>query len=112
MEFDKIKAQVMTIEPDTMRINNEKYFEAVITIARLGGLIHVLEDIFGAPAWPSNNKLSKDMEKLVKDAGGLRRGQTLYFLNKEEGSIFAMLWPWQDGERITIKISKSERRLA
>ena len=107
MEFDKIKAEVKNVELETTRMDNENYFEAVISHARLEGVVRVLEGIFEAPAWPSDKKLSKDTEKLIKSIGGLRKGQTLYFLNnKSECSAFAMLWPWQDGERITIKMGK------
>jgi len=106
MEFDKVKKEVKNMEPDTTRMDNEKYFEVVINHARLGEVVRVLESVFGTPTWPSNKKLSKDMEKLIKNAGGLRKGQTLYFLSKEEYSAFVMLWPWQDGERVTVKMSK------
>lgn len=106
MEFDKIKAEVKKVKPEMTRMDNESYFEVVIGNARLEGVVRVLENIFGAPAWPSGRKLMKDTEKLIKNMGGLRKGQTLYLLNKEGYSAFAMLWPWQDGERITIKIAK------
>ena len=107
MEFDKIKAEVKKMEMETTRIDNDDYFEAVIGHARLEEVIHVLESIFGVPAWPSDKKLLKDVKELINSVGGLRKGQTLYFLNNEgECSAFAMLWPWQDGERITIKMSK------
>jgi hypothetical protein len=105
MEFDKIKAEIKKVEPDTTRMDNENYFEAVIGTARLEGMVSVLEGIFGAPAWPSDKKLSQDTEELITSVGGLRKGQTLYCLNKEGCSAFAMLWPWQDGEKITIKMS-------
>ena len=106
MEFDKIKAEVKKTELETTRMDNENYFEAVIGYARLEGMVRVLEGIFGDPVWPSGKKLLKDTQILIKNAGGLRKGQTLYFLNEEGCSAFAMLWPWQDGERITIKMSK------
>jgi len=107
MEFEEIKTEVKKLEPETTRMDNENYFEVVIGQARLEGMVRVLEGIFGAPAWPSGNKLSKDTQTLIKNVGGLRKGQTLYFLNNRSGcSAFAMLWPWQDGERITIKMSK------
>lgn len=110
MEFDKIKAEVRKMELDMTRMDNENYFEAVIGHARLEGVVRVLEGIFGVPILPSDKKLLKDAKKLIKSAGGLRKGQTLYFLNNEsECSAFAMLWPWQDGERTTIKISKIPR---
>ncbi len=107
MGFEEIKAQVKKVELETTRMDNENYFEAVIGHARLEVMVRVLEGIFGAPVWPSDKKLSKDTEKLMKSVGGLRKGQTLYFLNNNsECSAFAMLWPWQDGEKITIKMSK------
>ncbi|MDO8536530.1 MAG: hypothetical protein Q7S30_05965 [Candidatus Omnitrophota bacterium] len=107
MEFDNIKAEIKKVELDTTRMDSDDYFEAVIGKARLEGVVRVLENIFGAPAWPSDKKLLKDTEKLVKTIGGLRKGQTLYLLNNGSAcSAFAMLWPWQDGERITIKMSK------
>ena len=111
MDFDNIKAEIKKIEPDTMRMDNEDYFEAVIGNARLEEMVRVLEGIFGAPAWPSGKKLSKDTQILIKNVGGLRKGQTLYFLNNGSGcSTFAMLWPWQDEKKITIKISKIQGR--
>lgn len=107
MEFDEIKTEVKKARPDTTRIDDDKYFEAVIARARLEETTRVLETIFGAPVWPSKNKLSKDTERLIKNVGGLRKGQTLYCMNNgNECLAFAMLWPWQDGERITIKISR------
>ena len=108
MEFDEIKAQIKKIELDATRVDNENYFEAVIIgKVHLEEVARVLEGIFGPPAWPSDKKLLKDVKELINSVGGLRKGQTLYFLNNEgECSAFAMLWPWQDGERITIKMSK------
>lgn len=106
MEFNKIKAELKNKELDVTRIDNENYFEVVIKKAYLDEIIPVLEGVLGQKAWPSRNKLSKEIEKLIKNFGGLRKGQTLYCLVKESVSIFAMLWPWQDGERITIKVAK------
>ncbi|MDP3730029.1 MAG: hypothetical protein Q8R14_00700 [Candidatus Omnitrophota bacterium] len=107
MEFDEIKARIRKTEPDMMRMDSENYFEAVIGHARLEEAVCALEGVFGAPAWPSDKKLSRDTERLIKNIGGLRKGQTLYILNDGSGcSVFAMLWPWQDGQRVTIKMSK------
>jgi len=106
MEFECIKTEIKKIELETMRVDNENYFEAVIGHTRLEAMVCALEGIFGSPAWPSGIKLTKDTERLIKDVGGLRKGQTLYLLNKEGSSAFVMLWPWRDGERVTIKMSK------
>ena len=96
MEFDKIKAQVKKLGVDITRMDNENYFEVVICRARLEEMVSVLEGIFGAPVRQSDNKIPKDAENLIKKAGGLRKGQTLYLLNdKSKYSAFAMLWPWR-----------------
>lgn len=106
MEFNKLKTELKNIELDTTRMDNENYFEVVIKKERLNEIIPIVERILGPTAWPSCSKLSKDTEKLIKNFGGLRKGQMLYLLCKDGFSIFAMLWPWQDNERVTIKIAK------
>ena len=107
MEFHKLKTEIRKIELDVTRIDDDNYFEIVVKRHCLGDVVCLLEGVFGPPAWPSRNKVSKETEKAVKNFGGLRRGQTLYALNADSFSIFVMLWPWQDGERTTIKIVKA-----
>lgn len=106
MEFNKIKAELKSRELDVTRIDNENYFEVVIKKTCLDEIVPMLEGILGPAACSSRNKLSKEIEKLIKNFGGLRKGQTLYCLVKEGVSIFAMLWPWQDGERVTVKVAR------
>ena len=48
----------------------------------------------------------KDVEALANEFGGVRKGQTLYCISISSPLIIAMLWPWQDGERVTLKIAK------
>ena len=107
MEFDKIKAEVKNIGLDTPRADNDDYFEAIVKKDSIDKAMQVLEGLLGKAVWPSPNKVPKDAEKIVKNFGGLRKGQTLFFLSENGVSLFAMLWPWQDGERITIKMGKA-----
>lgn len=106
MEFNEITTEVKNIGLDNTRIDNEGYFEAVVKKDSVGKVAQVLEGILGKPAWPAKCKLSKETNKMLKNYGGLRKGQTLFFLSKGGISLFAMLWPWRDGERITVKIGK------
>ena len=106
MEFDKLKTEIKNVGLDMTRSDNEDYFEAVIKKARLEELVRVLEDNLGPTAWPSPHKLSKEAQIALKNFGGIRKGQTLYFSNDGAHQIFAMLWPWQDNERVTIKAGK------
>ena|SRR3989338_3534585 len=106
MEFDKIKAELKSVDFDTTRTDKDDYFEAVVKTEALTSLTGALGKIFGPPAWPSSNKLSKEADKIIKNFGGIRKGQTLYLSCENSFIIFAMLWPWQDGERVTIKMAK------
>ena len=107
MEFSKLKTEMKSIEFDMTRGDTEDYFEAVVKKSSLESVILVLEGSFGPPAWPSRAKLSKPAEELVNNFGGIRKGQTLYFSSESGHSVFAMLWPWQDNERVTIKMGKA-----
>lgn len=107
MEFEKIKRDLENIGLDNKRVDNDDYIEAVVKKESIGKIMQVLEGTLGKPVWPSQNKLPKDADKIVKNFGGLRHGQTFFFLSKDGSLLFAMLWPWQDGERITVKIGKA-----
>ena len=107
VEFKQLKAEVKIAELDSIRTETEDYFETVIKNSCLKSLTQILEKSFGPPVWPSRNKLSIEAEKIVKNFGSLRKGQTLYFSTHEGSTVFAMLWPWQDNEKVTIKMGKA-----
>lgn len=106
MEFDQIKDEVKNFRLDTLRIDCDNLFEAVVVKDELSKLVKRLEGFFGQPAWPSKERLSFKVRETVDVYGGIQPGQTLYFRNEKEGDLFAMLWPWQDGQHTTIKIIK------
>jgi len=89
---------------ESLRTDTSDYFEAVIIKEELASLQERLKNFLGEPAWPSKNKLSSAIENKINGFGGIMPGQTLYFRNEGHDSIFAMLWPWQDGKRTTVKI--------
>lgn len=104
MQFNALKEQVKSIGFDELRTERDNYFEAVIVKSKLRNLIKTLKNFFGGSVWPSRNRLSLEIEGAIKDYGGIMDGQTLYFYNQDHNTIFAMLWPWQDGEHTTVKI--------
>jgi hypothetical protein len=106
MEFDKVKSGIKNIGLNTTRVDTGDYFEAVVNKDSLDKVVQVLESLLGKAVWPSQNKPPKEAGKVVGNFGGLRKDQTLFFLNENGVSLFAMLWPWQNGEEITIKIVK------
>jgi len=107
IQFNKDMVEVQNMDFETVRINSNKYFEAVLLKNKLPDLTKTLEKIFGAPKWPSEKELSGETQEIINGFGGIRDDQSLYFLKQEKDYVFAMLWPWQDGEHITLKISHS-----
>lgn len=105
-DFEKMKSEVKKVALETIRIDNEAYFEAVVNKQSLSEAVCVLEKMFAQKAGPGVCNVPKDIEKVIKCFGGLRQGQSLYLSSEEKPSAFAMLWPWQDGERVTLKMAK------
>lgn len=107
MDFAAIKTEIKNIELDTMRADNDDYLEVVFKRGSMDKVISSLENLLGKAVWPSKERLSKDAQRIADNFGGLRKGQTLFFASREGVCVFAMLWPWQDGERITLKMGKA-----
>jgi hypothetical protein len=106
MDFTEIKQEIKGIAFDTLRMDCDNNFEAVIVKEELARLIRSLEKFFGSPVFPSKNRLSLPVRQAVEALGGIIPGQTLYFNDARDGAVFAMLWPWKDGRRTTLKIIK------
>ncbi len=104
MQFSEVREEVKSLEFEALRTDCDNYFEGVVVKEELTKLSERLQKFFGLPAWPSKSRLSYQMEETVKAFGGIMPGQTLYFKNDGNDTIFAMLWPWQDGVRTTVKI--------
>jgi len=106
MEFPQLKEEVKKFGFRLIRADSDDYFEAVFLRNDLASLVNKLDSLFGPRKWPSAEPLSAKISDIIKDCGGIREDQTLYFLEGEKFSAFAMLWPWSDGQRITLKLGK------
>ena len=104
MQFDDLKNGIKGIAIDDLREESQDYFEAVIMKEELEKIVNRLEKFLGLPARPSKAKLSSQIEGAIKEYGGIGPGQTLYFSKLDNRNVFAMLWPWSDGNHITLKI--------
>ena len=103
MQFEKFKEQIKAVDFESVRADAEDYFEAVVNNSRMTDLSSCLEKLLGRPALPSDDPLSDPAKDIITEFGGIRQGQTFYFLNEGGNSIFVMLWPWSDGEHTTLK---------
>lgn len=106
MQFIQLKEEVKHLAPQAIRTDNDNYFEAVIIKDRLAKLSPLLEEAFDAYIWPSKEKLPLSTLEVINNFGGIRDNQTLYFCYGENYCMFAMLWPWGDGQHVTLKIGQ------
>lgn len=104
MQFNEIRKELEGVVFDSLRIDSHNYFEAVLVTKELAKLTASLERFFGSPTWPSQDRLLPQAQEIIKDFGGIRPGQTLYFWSQGKDTVFAMLWPWEDKHRTTLKI--------
>lgn len=106
MQFKELRMNVEKIGFEKINFNKENYFEGFFIVDKLPDLISVLETFFGPPAIPSSAGVSRQGQEIADEHGGVWAGQTFYFHPQENRAFFAMLWPWADKERITLKLGE------
>jgi hypothetical protein len=104
MEFTLVKEEIKRIGFKETDADSDNLFEGTVLKDQVDTVMRTLNGFFGEPAWPSKNRLSLRMEKLLKQYGGIMAGQTLYLDSSKDEVLFAMLWPWKDGQHTTVKI--------
>ena len=104
MKFKELKAELKHIRFDTLRMDSDNYFEAVVVKDEVEKLKVRLEKFLGLSAYPPKDRLSSQIEEAIEEFGGIRFDQSLYLRNEGKDTVFAMLWPWQDGCHTTVKI--------
>ncbi|MDP1853242.1 MAG: hypothetical protein Q8L26_03430 [Candidatus Omnitrophota bacterium] len=107
VQFNLLKEEIKVILSGALRIDDSNYLEAVATKGEMRQLIKRFEAFFGLPVWPSAIELPIHVRKIIDNYGGIMPQQTLYFLWEGNDAVFAMLWPWQDGNHTTVKIIKT-----
>lgn len=106
VDFKEIVDNVRLLKFESVRSDQDNFFEAVIANTESEKLKATLKNFLGEPVYPSNVKLSSQALEAIKGYGGIMAGQTLYFKSEGDNIIFAALWPWRDGVRTTVKIVK------
>jgi len=89
---------------EALRTDCDNFFEGVIIKQELEKLTGQLKNLLGEPVYPSSNRLAHKVRQTVDGFGGVMPGQTLFYKDLGTDSILAMLWPWKDGLRTTVKI--------
>lgn len=104
MDFNSLRKDMKRFNFEALRTDCDNLFEGVIFQQELDKLSLQLKSIMGEPVFPSKSRLPHKVQAAVDGFGGVMPGQTLYYKDSGSDSILAMLWPWKDGQRTTIKI--------
>ncbi|MDD5561975.1 MAG: hypothetical protein PHT50_07635 [Candidatus Omnitrophica bacterium] len=109
MDFSSLRKNIKTFNFEALRTDCDNFFEGVIIQQELDKLNKQLKIDMGEPVFPSKNRLPYKLQETVNGLGGIMPGQTLYYKVSATDSILAMLWPWKDGQRTTIKIIQQDK---
>jgi hypothetical protein len=105
-DFQDLLQQLTAIPCDEQRKQYEGYLEFVLSDRHLGHLYPILEKYFGVPFKPAGIVPTQKAEDIAKVYGGIRKHQTLYFMDQNGLASCAMIWPWNDGKRATVKVAQ------
>jgi hypothetical protein len=86
------------------RSEKPEYHEMVVYTKDLDSWEKIFREALGMAVKPPGSKATNEHILITEEYGGIDKGQTLYVRKTEEGATMIMLWPWQDGERITVKM--------
>ena len=106
MNFTELVGLLKEIPCDEMRKDSEGYYEFVISCQNLDRLYPILESYFGAPFKKPGASPSQKAKDVSKRYGGIQKQQTLYYVERDGLLHCAMIWPWGDGTRATVKMAQ------
>jgi hypothetical protein len=104
--FAELLTEVQKAPLAETRQATEDYFEAVVKAENIQGVCMALELYFGPAFKPAGKAPTKDDAARVSHLGGIQKNQILYYVERENQSNCAMIWPWGDGTRSTLKIAQ------
>ena len=107
MTFPEFLEEVRKLKLEEERVQTAEYLEVVISRNMLGPLNKLLASRFGPPVKPEGENPSGEASRRAKSYGGVRKNQTMYFLQDGDFCECALLWPWGDGARVTVKITQT-----
>ncbi|MFH1772530.1 MAG: hypothetical protein ABH872_06905 [Candidatus Omnitrophota bacterium] len=105
MEIKEIADKFLNLNIYDKRCIEKDYLELVFLSSEKEKWDQIFLNIFGAPLKPQGTKPTKEDLRLTDDYGGILTNQTLFKKEDIDRIVIAMLWPWQDGKYITLKIS-------
>ena len=102
--FDEVLRKARHISHEQTRRESEDYLEMVMFRHSLTELERLFQDYFGPALKSAGQDAPEEAERIAGRHGGIARGQILYRASRDSMQQVAMVWPWADGMRMTVKI--------
>ncbi len=103
--LDRMDEKFKTLNICKSRKASATYREIVFFHKDMKKWDRVLTGSLGSPVNSKWKIPEKNMSKMTRKFGGIRKGQTLYIKEFDNFSIMAMIWPWKDKYHSTLKMS-------
>jgi hypothetical protein len=102
--IDEVMRKAKKIEHEQTRRESEDYLEMVMFSRSMSDLGQLFEGYFGPALKRSGEEPPAEAEQLTNRYGGIAKDQVLYHAERDSARHLAMVWPWADGKRMTVKI--------
>jgi hypothetical protein len=104
MTYSECIKEIKKIHLDSVRNDTPDYFEFVTRTDLIENISGILVNFFGSVTKPANTSPSKETVKHAAPYGGIRKDQTLFYLEDDSSSYLTMFWPWGNNVSITVKM--------
>ena len=109
MNVKEILEKCAHLNVNEQRSLEDDYLEPVILKNDLNAWDAILKEILGPQAKPAGMEPTQEHLSLTKKLGSINSNQILYKHDFTDKLMIAMLWPWSDGEYITLKIVSQKK---
>ena len=100
---------VRKIPHEQTRRESEDYLEMVMFLDSWHDVLGVFDGYFGEPLKAPGDMPDKAACSISDAYGGITEEQALYHTSRDNTQQVAMIWPWSDGKRMTVKILQETR---
>ena len=104
--FDELMVRARKIRHEQTRRESEEYLEMVMFRDSWEDVTVLFESYFGRPLKAADQEATDEANRISEPYGGIADGQQLYHAVRDESDHVAMIWPWADGRRMTVKIAQ------
>ena len=102
--LEEVMRRTRKIKHEQTRRESEDYLEMVMFLENWNDVLSLFEGYFGAALKRAGEEADEAAEQIANRFGGIAKDQVLYHSLSEDFEHVAMIWPWSDGKRMTVRI--------